>query len=1186
MTFVNIENVILPPNNGPDANDDSATTDEDTAVTIDVLGNDTDPDFDDLTVTEATAPNGTVTINPDGTLTYEPDPDFNGEDTITYTVDDGNGGTDTATVTVTVTPVNDDPVAEDDTATVEEDGSVDIPVLDNDSDVDGDDLTVTEATAPNGTVTINPDGTLTYEPDPDFNGEDTITYTVDDGNGGTDTATVTVTVTPVNDGPTAEDDTDETDEDSIVSGEVLGNDSDPEGDALSVSEVNGAPANVGSPVEGDGGGSFTLNSDGTYDFDPDGDFEELQVGESATTSVSYTIDDGNGGSDAATLTITVTGVNDDPVAEDDYGTTPYNTAVIVDVLGNDTDVEDDILSVLGTPTSADGTVVVNPDGTLTFTPTDGFEGVAEIEYTVTDGNGGTDTGTAFITVEENPLDGIVEGTAGDDLIDLAYTGDPEGDMVDALDEILPGEGPNDDIIEAYGGDDTIYAGVGNDEIDGGAGDDTIFGEDGNDEIVDEQGSDFVDGGAGDDVIDVAGGDSPDTIAELLALGNPNGLADLDYSPYSEVIPVDATPNDDLDTVYGGDGNDTIKTGDDKDFIDGGAGNDTIYAGIDDDTVYGGTGDDYIEDVQGADTIYGGDGNDTIIAGFDTISDYIGDDPNVPNPAYPFPNDQNQIDGMDYVDGGAGDDIIQTGDDRDTILGGTGNDTIDAGIDDDTVDGGEGDDYIEGGHGSDNIDGGAGNDVIWGGEGPGTDPLNIIDAIDPVPNNGIDTIHGGDGNDIIYGQDDDDILYGDAGQDFIDGGIDDDEIHGGDAADTLLGGQGNDVIFGDDGRDIIDGGEGDDVVDGGRGSDQIYGGAGDDVLDGGTGGDFIDGGEGDDTVIGTTGRDTLLGGAGDDTITAGLGLDVIDGGDGDDTIDAGGDDDVVEGGAGNDTITGGAGIDTLSGGDDRDTFHDVNGGDTVDGGAGGDDWDVLDLTGSAPQGGSLHVTITGPDSNGNGSDGFVTYYDSNGAVTGTLDFTEIEEIVPCFTPGTKIATPKGERLVEELQEGDRIITRDNGIQEIRWVGHKSMDWRALEANQHLKPVLIQAGSLGNGLPERDMLVSPNHRVLVANDRTALYFEEREVLVSAKHLVDNKGVHRVDTMGTTYVHFMFDHHEVVLSDGAWTESFQPGDYSLKGIGNAQRTEIFEMFPELETAEGIEDYTAARRTLKAFEAKMLLT
>jgi hypothetical protein len=92
------------------------------------------------------------------------------------------------------------------------------------------------------------------------------------------------------------------------------------------------------------------------------------------------------------------------------------------------------------------------------------------------------------------------------------------------------------------------------------------------------------------------------------------------------------------------------------------------------------------------------------------------------------------------------------------------------------------------------------------------------------------------------------------------------------------------------------------------------------------------------------------------------------------------------------------------------------------------------------------------------------------------------------------------------------------------------------------------SLGNGLPERDMLLSPNHRMLVASEKTQLYFEEREVLAADKHLVGSDGIQAVDVMGTVYIHFMFDRHEVVLSNGAWTESFQPGDYTLKGIGNA--------------------------------------
>ena len=174
--------------------------------------------------------------------------------------------------------------------------------------------------------------------------------------------------------------------------------------------------------------------------------------------------------------------------------------------------------------------------------------------------------------------------------------------------------------------------------------------------------------------------------------------------------------------------------------------------------------------------------------------------------------------------------------------------------------------------------------------------------------------------------------------------------------------------------------------------------------------------------------------------------------------------------------------------------------------------------------------------------------------------------------------------ENRAAGDRVITRDNGIQAIRWVGARTMTGAELERAEHLKPVLIQQGALGNGLPERDMMVSPNHRVLVANDKTALYFEEREVLVAAKHLTGLKGVDIVDVSATTYIHIMFDQHEVILSDGTWTESFQPGDNSLAGIGNAQRTEIFELFPELKTREGIDGYQSARRSLKKHEARLL--
>jgi hypothetical protein len=242
---------------------------EDAAYVIDVLSNDTDTDGDVLTVTSATAPNGTVDINTDGTLTYTGSLNYNGTDTITYTVSDGNGGESTAAVTVGISAVNDAPIATDDAAiTVDEDtASAAINVLDNDSDVDGDTLSVTDATATNGTVTINTDGTLTYTGNTNFNGSDTITYTLSDGNGGTDTATVAVDVTAVNDAPVVD-----TDAIRALMGDVelggdavtfdaLANTTDAEGGSLSITSV--------STVNYMGAdGAVVDNGDGTLTFTP------------------------------------------------------------------------------------------------------------------------------------------------------------------------------------------------------------------------------------------------------------------------------------------------------------------------------------------------------------------------------------------------------------------------------------------------------------------------------------------------------------------------------------------------------------------------------------------------------------------------------------------------------------------------------------------------------------------------------------------------------------------------------------------------------------------------------------------------------------------------------------------------------------------------------------------------------
>ncbi len=195
-----------PPGNGPPvAAADDASTSEDTAVDIAVLGNDSDPDGDPLSVVSLTDPaKGSASINPNGTVHYAPDANANGDDTFGYTISDGQGHTASATVTVHVGAAGDPPVATDDGATTAEDTATTIAVLGNDTDPDADPLTTTGVTdPPHGSAAIQGNGSVLYTPDANYSGPDSFDYTVSDGTGGSDVGTVSVTVTPVNDAPTA-----------------------------------------------------------------------------------------------------------------------------------------------------------------------------------------------------------------------------------------------------------------------------------------------------------------------------------------------------------------------------------------------------------------------------------------------------------------------------------------------------------------------------------------------------------------------------------------------------------------------------------------------------------------------------------------------------------------------------------------------------------------------------------------------------------------------------------------------------------------------------------------------------------------------------------------------------------------------------------------------------------------------
>ena len=371
-------------NDAPDAVNDSASTNEDTAVAISVLTNDTDLDGDSLSVTSVTqGTRGVVVINANGTITYTPNTNTNGSDSFTYTVSDGNGGSDTATVSITISAVNDPPDAVNDSASTNEDTAVTISVLTNDTDLDGDSLTVASVTqGTRGSAVINANGTVTYTPDANANGSDSFTYTASDGNGGSDTATVAITINAVNDAPDAINDTAATNEDVAVTISVLANDSDPENNSLAITAVTQGV-----------NGAVSINGNGTVTYTPSLNFN-------GSDSFSYTISDGNGGSDTAAVGVTVISVNDPPDAVNDTATTREGVAVMITVLGNDTDLEGNALSVSSVGTPTNGTAVVNGDNTVTYTPGANFAGTASFTYTISDGQGGADTATVTVTVTE------------------------------------------------------------------------------------------------------------------------------------------------------------------------------------------------------------------------------------------------------------------------------------------------------------------------------------------------------------------------------------------------------------------------------------------------------------------------------------------------------------------------------------------------------------------------------------------------------------------------------------------------------------------------------------------------------------------------------------------------------------------------------------------------------------------
>ena len=622
------------------------------------------------------------------------------------------------------------------------------------------------------------------------------------------------------------------------------------------------------------------------------------------------------------------------------------------------------------------------------------------------------------------------------------------------------------------------------------------------------------------------------------------LIDIDYIGDPDGDRIDANDNlagnnDDSveagagdDTILAGVGSDTVNAGDGNDLLDGGAGNDILNGGAGDDTLIGGVGADSLNGSSGLDVVdystsgaavtvdlstmnaTGGDATGDVLSGVDGIT---GSD---------FNDTLTGFDGVfdggtttNLIDGGAGDDAISGLGGGDTLLGGAGDDTI------------------AGGTGADTMDGGTGSNTLDYSASVGSFTVNLetdtafgSDADGDVISNFQNVIGSDFGDTITLSSTGGTILAG-GGNDGLSGGTGDDTIFGQDGSDTISGGAGNDVLDGDD----VGATGGADLISGGDGNDEIIGDTGNDTLQGDAGSDTIFGGADDDLISGGTENDQLFGQDGDDTINVSQG-DSAAGGGGDDVFIL---TDLGETDTGTITIIGGEGDETAG--------------------------DTLVLT---PDTGRDDITFTNTDDAAGGLSGTFTL---NGAV---VNFSEIENII-CFTPGARILTQWGERPIETLRPGDMVVTRDHGLQPVRWTGN-----RTVHGSGDFAPVSIASTVMGG---QEALLVSPQHRMLFTGYRAELLFGESEVLVAAKHLVNGRDVTISEQEAVTYIHIMFDRHEVIYAGGIATESFYAGDTALSAVDSAAREELFAIFPELRSAPG-RHREIARPCLKRHEAALL--
>lgn len=834
-----------------------------------------------------------------------------------------------------------------------------------------------------------------------------------------------------------------------------------------------------------------------------------------------------------------------------------------------------------------------------------------LDYETNDFQNGNPSGTYainFVDGVPSASGGIVDGTDGADTIDAAYPGDPDGNVIDGADgdaDSVYGLG-GDDVIESGSGADTVFGGTGNDTIDGGVGHDVIYGDNGGGQTPTAESLNWsAEGGDGTNI--EAGFTQNTGLMDVTVSFDDGGSADplLQVETSDTIYTAGGEPFDSNSSGYLFSDNDAVSTtridfagaarsglGDevsDVEFrindIDWGDGNHTDIVTV---NAFNAAGDPVMVTITpgAGDTVVG----NTITA--ETVGESQADAGGSALIEIAGPVSRVEI---EYSNGQSGTQAVWISDVHFTTIP-----PVDG---DDVIDGGAGRDTIHGEGGDDTIDGGGGADEIYGDNGPA-----IAENTISITNSSFEAeaFSDGDYQDGVSGW----FKSGDVGTyDPTQGELDNAEVSGENVAYLY----GNGDTLSQTTNETYQAGEyyeftadvGDGTYDGN--SDytiNIYAGAtligtvsgttttdqldtvtvssegfSDPALNGqsisiefvkNSGGELLV-----DNVQGTAFSPTPGTGTGNDSISGGAGADTIDGQGGDDTIDGGTGIDLITGGDGDDEIYLAQG-DTVTGGDGDDLFvltdlgEAGNTGISISGGEGDEtDGDTLQLNADVSYG-DINFTNTGDDAGG--LSGNFTMGDGT-----VVTFTEIENII-CFTAGARILTEHGERPIETLRPGDRVVTRDNGLQPIRWLGQ-----RTVEARGRFAPIVIDAHMLDGA--RRPLIVSPQHRVLFEGYQAELLFGTPEVLITASHLVDGTDIRQIDCAAVTYIHMMLDRHEVIYAEGAATESFHAGQTGLSALSNASREEMFTLFPDLRSNAGSHG-PAARRCLKRHEARLLST